>query len=115
MHKDQGTYLGKAIKDHHEHDIWMPFDSPYLAEMVEAFTHVGLSHVQSVKNALAGWLLAHNQPQTKNTLSSLVMPDAPVHWSQVEIDAWGAYFHSRPQTLWQPEDWSMLVEWTQAQ
>jgi len=37
MSVEHGTYLGKAIKPSHEHDIWLPFDSLYLADLVEAF------------------------------------------------------------------------------
>ena len=108
---DQGTYLGKAIKGSHEHDIWAPFDSPYLADMVEAFTHTGQAHLQSFKDALSGWLAAHGQPHKKNALPALLMPDVPVHWTPVELNAWSAYFHSKPRALWLPEDWSMLCEW----
>lgn len=49
---DDSTYLGKAIKPSHEHDIWAPFDSPYLSDLVEAFTHTGQAHLQSFKDAL---------------------------------------------------------------
>ena len=108
---DHGTYLGKAIKPSHEHDIWLPFDSPYLADLVEAFTHNGQTHIQSFKGALSWWLAAHGQPQQKNGLAALLMPDVPVHWTPVELQAWSAYFHAKPRYLWQPEDWSMLVEW----
>jgi len=108
---DQGTYLGKAIKPSHEHDIWAPFDSPYLADLVEAFTHTGQAHIQSFKDALSWWLATHGQPHQKNASLSPLMPDMPVHWTQTELDAWSAYFHSKPRALWQPEDWSMLVEW----
>jgi hypothetical protein len=108
---DQGTYLGKAIKPSHEHDIWLPFDSPYLADLVEAFTHNGQTHIQSFKAALSWWLAAHGQPQQKNALPALLMPDVPVHWTQTELDAWSAYFHAKPRALWVAEDWSMLTEW----
>jgi len=108
---DQGTYLGKAIKPSHEHDIWAPFDSPYLADLVEAFTHNGQAHIQSFKDALSWWLAAHGQPQQKNALPALLMPDVPVHWTPMELHAWSAYFHAKPRYLWLPEDWSMLVEW----
>jgi hypothetical protein len=108
---DHGTYLGKAIKSSHEHDIWAPFDSPYLKDMVEAFTHNGQAHIQSFKDALNWWLAAHGQPQQKNALPALLMPNVPAHWSQLELDAWKAYFFSKPRALWLAEDWSMLVEW----
>lgn len=107
---DEGTYLGKAIKPSHEHDIWLPFDSPYLADLAEAFTHTGQTHIQSFKEALAWWLADHGAPHRKNPQIPLI-PDVPVHWTQVELDAWSAYFHAKPRYLWQPEDWSMLVEW----
>lgn len=108
---DHGTYLGKAIKPSHEHDIWAPFDSPYLKDMVEAFTHNGQAHIQSFKEALNWWLAAHGQPQQKNALPALLMPNVPAHWSQLELDAWKAYFFAKPRALWVAEDWSMLVEW----
>jgi len=108
---DVGTYLGKAIKPSHEHDIWAPFDSPYLADLVEAFTHTGQSGLQSFKDALLWWLASHGQPHKKNSLPALLMPDVPVHWTQVELSAWSNYFHSKPRALWLPEDYSMLVEW----
>ncbi len=107
---DHGTYLGKAIKPSHEHDIWLPFDSPYLADLVEAFTHVGQAHIQSLKDALAWWLADHGAPHIK-TQQLPLMPEAPVHWTQVEIDAWKAYLLAKPRALWLPEDWSMMVEW----
>jgi hypothetical protein len=107
---DEGTYLGKAIKPSHEHDIWLPFDSPYLADLVEAFTHTGQAHIQSFKDALSWWLASHGAPHVKDAQIPLI-PDAPVHWTQVELDAWSAYFHAKPRYLWLPEDWSMLVEW----
>lgn len=108
---DHGTYLGKAIKSSHEHDIWMPMDSPYLADLVEAFTHNGQAHIQSFKDALTGWLATHGQPQQNNAPPSPLMPDVPVHWTPVELHAWSAYFHAKPRALWVAEDWSMLVEW----
>lgn len=108
---DHGTYLGKAIKPSHEHDIWLPFDSPYLADLVEAFTHNGQTHIQSFKDALSWWLASHGQPQKKSASPALLMPDTPVQWTEVELNAWSAYFHGKPRYLWQPEDWSMLVEW----
>jgi len=110
MNDSEGTYLGKAIKPSHEHDIWLPFDSPYLADLCEAFTHAGQANIQSFKTALEWWLASHGAPHTKNAQIPLI-PDAPVHWTQVELDAWKAYFFAKPRYLWMPEDWSMLVEW----
>lgn len=111
MSVDHGTYLGKAIKPSHEHDIWAPFESPYLADMVEAFTFAGQSNINSFKDALSWWLATHGQPHHKNAPPALLMPDVPVQWTQAEMNAWSGYFHSKPRYLWLPEDWSMLVEW----
>ena len=108
---EEGTYLGKAIRPSHEHDIWLPFDSPYLADLAEAFTYQGQTQIQGFKGALSWWLASHGQPQQKKPLPLLLMPDVPVHWTQPEMDSWLAYFHSKPRYLWVPEDWSMLVEW----
>lgn len=108
---ETGTYLGKAIRDGQDGNLWLPMDSPYLADLVEAFTHNGQSHIQSFKAELSHWLAAHGQPHQKNTLPALLMPSVPVHWTQPELDAWGAYFHAKPRYLWTPEDWSMMVEW----
>lgn len=108
---DQGTYLGKAIKPSHEHDIWAPFDSPYLADLVEAFAHTGRAHIQSFKDALSWWLADHDHPHMKQHLPTLLMPDVPTHWTQIELDAWKGYFLSKPRAMWMAEDYSMLVEW----
>ena len=81
----EGTDLGKAIKPSHEHDIWLPFDLPCLADLVEAFTHNGQTHIQSFKDALAWWLASHGQPQKKSASPALLMPDAPVERTKVEL------------------------------
>lgn len=108
---DLGTYLGKAIRDGHEGNLWLPMDSPYLADLVEAFTHAGQVKVQGLKASLEAWLAIHGQPQKKKPAAALLMPSAPVQWTEQERAAWLAYFHAKPKALWTPEDWSMLVEW----
>lgn len=108
---DESTYLGKAIRDGQDGNLWLPMDSPYLTDLVEAFTHAGQTQIQSFKDALSGWLAAHGQPQKKKGLPALLMPAAPIHWTEKELDAWFAYFTAKPRYMWTPEDWSMLVEW----
>lgn len=108
---EPGTYLGKAIRDGQDGNLWLPMDSPYLADLVEAFTQAGQTHIQSFKSALSYWLASHGQPHQKSPAPDLFAPPVPVHWTQVERDAWLAYLKAKPRYLWAPEDWSMLVEW----
>ena len=106
-----GTYLGKAIRDGQDGNLWLPMDSPYLADLVDAFTQAGQTHIQSFKSALDYWLASHGQPHHKGPVPDLFAPVVPVHWTQIELDAWFQYLSAKPRYLWAPEDWSMLVEW----
>lgn len=106
---DHGTYLGKAIRQSHEGNIWLPMDSPYLADLVEAITHHGQTNIQTLKSALESWLLLHGQPHLG--AGAVERPSDPVQWSDDEKAAWSAYLHAKPQTEWTPEDWSMMVKW----
>jgi hypothetical protein len=106
---DHGTYLGKAIKPLHEGSIWLPMDSPYLADLVEALTQHGQTNIQTLKSALDSWLALNNQPQALYV--ALDRPPAPVRWSAEDLLAWSDYLHAKPRAEWEPEDWSMLVEW----
>ncbi len=85
--ESEGTYLGKAIRPSHEHDI---------------------AHIQNLKEALDWWLADHGNPHQSGANP---MPDAPVQWTDAEIFAWKNYLLAKPRILWTPEDWSMMVEW----
>lgn len=105
---DGETYLGKAIQNDRDGNLWLPMDSPYLKALVEAFTASGLARIGNLKDALVAWLQDHGSPQT---LAPVAKPAMPVQWTAKELDAWWAYFNAKPRAFWEPEDWTMLIEW----
>lgn len=117
---DGETYLGKAIQNDRDGNLWLPMDSPYLKALVEAFTESGLARIGNLKDALAVWLQDHGSPHISSHTSAhttadisapVVKPGMPVQWTAKELDAWWAYFKAKPRAFWAPEDWAMLIEW----
>lgn len=86
-------------------------DSPYLADLVEAFTAAGQAHIQTLKSALYDWLGVHGMPHLPPDGVPLPTPAMPVQWTPEELEAWHDYLASKPRVLWVAQDYSMLVEW----
>jgi hypothetical protein len=105
-HNEALETLSKAISED-QHDIWSVHENPFLTKLLEMFTDRGLNSINKVNTELGAWLSNHRYTGK---------PSAPLDgmmqiWNKDELGLVRIYLESIPQSEWQLDDYSLLIDY----
>lgn len=102
--------LHKAMAEEPASDPWAPHPNPFLQDLIERFTALGLDQITGVKEELTAWLSGANSQANAPPEAHPSLQLEGWRMTEQELGLVRLYLHHLPLAHWSLKDYGLLVD-----